>query len=88
MLSQLNISATTPTGATLVAGGATFRIWAASHGGLPERQLCRDDLRPANGRPSSEQGRRWLLDRFSAGCSGWRPLPLLGWWLRFEQLQT
>jgi 1,4-alpha-glucan branching enzyme len=28
MLSQQNISTTTPTGATLVAGGATFRVWA------------------------------------------------------------
>ena len=28
MLSQQNISATTPTGATLVLGGATFRVWA------------------------------------------------------------
>lgn len=28
MLSQQNISPTTPTGATLVAGGATFKIWA------------------------------------------------------------
>ncbi|HUB13274.1 MAG TPA: alpha amylase C-terminal domain-containing protein [Acetobacteraceae bacterium] len=28
MLSQQNISAATPTGATLVSGGATFRVWA------------------------------------------------------------
>jgi 1,4-alpha-glucan branching enzyme len=28
MLSQQNISPATPTGATLVAGGATFRVWA------------------------------------------------------------
>src|SRR5580658_7628691 len=28
MLSQANISPTTPMGATLVAGGATFRAWA------------------------------------------------------------
>jgi len=28
MLSQQNISATTPTGTKLLAGGATFRVWA------------------------------------------------------------
>ena len=28
MLSQQNISAATPTGTTLVAGGATFRVFA------------------------------------------------------------
>ena len=28
MISQINISATTPMGGTLVAGGATFRVWA------------------------------------------------------------
>ena len=28
MLSQQNISATTPRGATIIAGGVTFRIWA------------------------------------------------------------
>jgi 1,4-alpha-glucan branching enzyme len=28
MLSQQNLSAATPTGAMLVAGGATFRVWA------------------------------------------------------------
>jgi 1,4-alpha-glucan branching enzyme len=28
MLSQQNISASTPTGANLADGGATFRVWA------------------------------------------------------------
>lgn len=41
MLSQQNISATTLTSATLVAGGgATLRVWAPSSGGLPERHFA------------------------------------------------
>ena len=81
MLSQQNISATTPLGATMFAGGVTFRVWVPrAQAGLPQPRRCRRWLCAAERRPADEQGRLRLLDRLRSGRGRWLSLSVLTWW--------
>ena len=72
MLSQQNIASTTPTGARLVPGGATFKVWAPrATRGLSERRFAAG-LRPADADRLMSKDARAIGPAFS-GRRGRRP---------------
>lgn len=90
-LSQENISATTATGATLVAGGATFRVWApratavylnGSFAGTvydqqtEDRRLIRDAVGYWSGfQPGAQNGDQYRFWVVGSGSSGYKRDP-------------
>lgn len=81
--SQLGISSTTPMGANLVAGGATFRVWAPNAravyvlGDFNDHQVREDGLLVADGKghwlgfiPDVEDRQRYIFHVVGTGSEG------------------